>query len=160
MNRLLHEFYSKCHNLKLQNHSLMSLIHATHTILHIFFLEPCQSLYQQYYCEVPSQLWNCGRWSYYHHLPLPSAYCTTTNSSSPTFVSTIGLLLQKFFWLTARKKLLYGLRKTFANSRLKAENLQNVWDCRIEFEEWNVLTIFETEYFLTCYISDIIHWNN
>ena len=78
----------------------------------------------------------------------------------PHFCKYNWYFVTKIVLTDCEKKLLYGLRKTFANSRLKAENLQNVWDCRIEFEEWSVLTIFETEYFLTCYISDIIHWNN
>ena len=36
---------------------------------------------------------------------------------------------------------------------LMAEDLQIFWDWYNNlFEEWNVWTIFETEYFLTCYL--------
>ena len=43
------------------------------------------------------------------------------------FVLRIGILLPKLFWPTVRKIVLL-IEKYFWNSRLKAKNLQNIWD--------------------------------
>ena len=56
--------------------------------------------------------------------------------------ATTGILFQILFYLTARKMFKLS-RKTFANSSLKAENLQNFWEhWNNLFEQWNVRTIF------------------
>ena len=52
-----------------------------------------------------------------------------------------GILLPKLFWPTVRKFL--AIEKKFWNSRLKAENLQSIWDHYNNlFKQWKVRTIF------------------
>ena len=55
-----------------------------------------------------------------------------------------GILLPKLFWPTAlREEIVLVIKKNFWSSRLKAENLQKIWDhSNNSFEQWKVRTMF------------------
>ena len=67
-------------------------------------------------------------------------------------------LFQKLFWTTVRNNFLviYKNLSKYANTRLKTENSQIVWNKNTLFEQWKFKTIFEAEYFFYMLLEQFI----
>ena len=98
----------------------------------VFFMEQCQ--YKNLWASFLSFPWN---------LQIAEMVFCYQNCSDPLWEKNI-LVIKKNFW----------------NSKLKAENLQNVWDHKNNlFEQWSFITIFETECFFNLFL-EVSHSNS